>query len=453
MKKKNLLLFIALLILFALWQRAFGQSVLTDYIRIGLDSNIALKQQTFDLEKAKLDLERAKALFYPQIGFNAQYTLASGGRTIDVPLGDLLNNVYSSLNQLTSSAKFPQVQNQSIQFLPNDYHETKVEVSIPVYNPSLGYNKKMKEELINTQQQQVNLYKRELVFNIKQAYYQYLQASKAVEIYNNALVTVNESLRLNEKLVKNQAATKEVVLKAKAEVSKVQASLSDAIQQQKNAAAYFNFLLNKPLETPIAFDSSLMASLQTEMHITVDVPANREELQQLKNSQKVLETNLKLNETYKLPVLNGFYNIGFQGFGYKFNDKQFYQLGGLQLKWNIFSGNENKLKAKQARIDIDAIKNKYDDTEKQLLLQVTTAYNTYQSAVTSMHSVNDEVLSTKEAYRLIQSRYIQGEALQIELIDARTEMTNSEIKYSLAQLAVLNKTAELERVMATYQLP
>src|SRR5256885_169056 len=109
MKKKNLLLFIALLVLFALWQRAFGQSVLADYIRIGLDSNIALKQQTFDLEKAKLDLERAKALFYPQIAFNAQYTLASGGRTIDVPLGDLLNNVYSSLNQLTSSAKFPQI--------------------------------------------------------------------------------------------------------------------------------------------------------------------------------------------------------------------------------------------------------------------------------------------------------------------------------------------------------
>jgi outer membrane protein TolC len=453
MKKKNLLLFIALLILYALWQRAFSQSALDNYIKIGLDSNIALKQQTFDLEKAKIDLERAKALFYPQVGFNAQYTLANGGRTIDVPLGDLLNNVYSSLNQLTSSSKFPQVQNQSIQLLPNDFQETKVEVSMPIYNPSLGYNKKMKEELINTQQEQVNLYKRELVFNIKQAYFKYLQASKAVAVYNNALATVNESLRFNEKLVKNQAATKEVVLKAKAEVSKVQTSLADATQQQKNAAAYFNFLLNQPLETPIAFDSSLITSLQNEIHIVVEIPEKREELQQLKSTQKVLETNLKLNETYKLPVLNGFYNIGFQGYGYKFNSNQFFQLGGLQLKWNIFSGNDNKLKARQSRIDIDAINNQYDDAENQLLLQVTTTYNTYQAAVTAMHSANDEVLSNKEAYRLTQSRYQQGEALQIELIDARTEMTNAEIKYSLAQLAVLNKAAELERVMATYQLP
>ena len=157
MNKKNFLIAVALLILYALWQKAYGQTILYDYVKTGLKTNLALKQQTFDLQKAKIDLERAKSLFYPQIGLNAQYTLASGGRSIDVPLGDLLNNVYSSLNQLTSSSKFPQVQNQSVQFLPNDYHETKIEVSVPVYNPSLSYNKKIKEELINTQQAEVNL--------------------------------------------------------------------------------------------------------------------------------------------------------------------------------------------------------------------------------------------------------------------------------------------------------
>ena len=71
------------------------------------------------------------------------------------------------------------------------------------------------------------MYKRELLYNIKQAYCRYLQASKALDIYNNALATVNESLRFNEKLVKNNTATKEVVLKAKAQVSQVQTSIAD----------------------------------------------------------------------------------------------------------------------------------------------------------------------------------------------------------------------------------
>lgn len=452
MTKKTQLKLIGILLLALLAKQSFSQDILQAYVKHGLDSNLAIRQQSFNLEKAKLDLDRAKALFLPQVGFNAQYTLADGGRKIDVPLGDLLNNVYSSLNDITSSTKFPQVQNESIQFLPNNFHDTKIELSVPLYNPSLGYNKKIKEELINTSQLALNQYRRELVFNIKQAYFQYLQALEAVSIYNNALITVRESLRLNEKLVKNNAATKDVVLKAKAEVSKVETSLTEAEQNKNNAAAYFNFLLNKPLDDTIAIDSSLIETLQNEVAVAVDVPAGREELQQLKSSEKVLETNLKLSDTYKLPTLNGFYNVGYQGFGYKFNNEQFYQLGGLQLRWNIFSGNDNKLKVKQAQIDIDAVQNQYTDASKKLLLQVSTTYNTYLSALKALRSSNDEVTSTKEVYRLMQSRYIQGSALQIELIDARTAMTNAELKYSLAQLAVLNKAAELERVMATYKL-
>ena len=452
MTKKTQLKLIGILLLALLAKQSFSQDILQSYVMQGLDSNLAIRQQSFNLEKAKLDLDRAKALFLPQVGFNAQYTLADGGRKIDVPLGDLLNNVYSSLNDITSSTKFPQVQNESIQFLPNNFHDTKIELSVPLYNPSLGYNKKIKEELINTSQLALNQYRRELVFNIKQAYFQYLQALKAVSIYNNALITVRESLRLNEKLVKNNAATKDVVLKAQAEVSKVETSLTEAEQNKNNAAAYFNFLLNKPLDDTIAIDAALIETLQNEVAVAVDVPAGREELQQLKSSEKVLETNLKLSDTYKLPTLNGFYNVGYQGFGYKFNIEQFYQLGGLQLRWNLFSGNDNKLKAKQAQIDIDAVQNQYTDASKKLLLQVTTTYNTYLSALKALRSSNDEVTSTKEVYRLMQSRYIQGSALQIELIDARTAMTNAELKYSLAQLAVLNKAAELERVMATYKL-
>ena len=453
MKPKTQFLFIVFLILFALWQNAFGQTVLDGYIKKGLDSNLAIRQRLFDLQKAKLDLDRARTLFYPQANLNAQYTLASGGRSIDIPIGDLLNNVYSSLNQLTSSTKFSQVQNQKVQFLPNNFQDTKVEVTVPIYNPSLQYNKKIKEQQIYTQQQAVNLYKRELVFNIRQAYYQYVQATKAVAIYNNALATVNESLRYNEKLVKNQVATKEVTLKARTEVSKVQTSLADAESKQKNAAAYFNFLLNQSFTALVVIDSSLFTTNEKEQTTSMETPQNREELKQLQSAEKVLETAQKLNNTYKLPSLNGFYNIGFQGYGYKFGDNQFYQLGGLQLTWNLFKANDNKLKIKQAQIDIDAIKTQYQDVSNQLALQVTTTYNEYQSALTAMRNANDEVLSTHEAYRLTNSRYLQGQALQIELIDARTQMTNADITASLAQLAVLNKEAELERVTATYSLP
>ncbi len=49
MNKKNFLIAVALLILYALWQKAYGQTILYDYVKTGLKTNLALKQQTFDL--------------------------------------------------------------------------------------------------------------------------------------------------------------------------------------------------------------------------------------------------------------------------------------------------------------------------------------------------------------------------------------------------------------------
>src|SRR5579871_2189328 len=127
-----------------------GSSILDNYVRIGLDSNLSLHQRNFDLQKARIGLQRAKAQFYPQVALNSEYTLADGGRTIGIPLGDLLNNVYSSLNQLTNSNRFPQLSNESIQFLPNNYQDSKIELTLPILNTDLQHNREVSSESIQS---------------------------------------------------------------------------------------------------------------------------------------------------------------------------------------------------------------------------------------------------------------------------------------------------------------
>ena len=146
-----------------------------------------------------------------------------------------------------------------------------------------------------------------------------------------------------------------------------------------------------------------------------------------------------------------FYNTGFQVTVINLTATIFTSTG-LQLTWNIFKGNDNKLKAKQTEIDIEAINSKMTDVENQLKLQVTTIYNSYTAAIETLNNSIDEVASTKEAFRIIDKKFKEGQALQIEWIDARTQMTNAEIEYSLKQLDVLSKkNAALERATATYK--
>jgi len=441
-----------------------ASSILDNYLRIGLDSNLALHQRSFDLQRSLLDLKRARAQFYPQAGFSSQYTLADGGRTQSIPVGDLLNGVYSTLNQLTGTNKFPQVANQSVQFLPNNFQDTKMEITLPILNTDLMYNKAVNSEIIHSRQADIDIYRRDLVRNIRQAYYQYLQTEKAVDIYANALLNVQANLRVSEKFVENNMATKESVLRAQSQVSHVESSLISAENDRRNAAAYVNFLLNRPLDTPVLTDSALLADdtyagAQPERstvrtNVLSDATtaiAGREEFTRLKSTQNILASNLRWNQNYLIPKLNAFYDVGFQGYGYHFNNAQFYQLAGINLTWNLFKAGDNKYKISQAHIDIRSTDEQYRQLTDQLTLEQQTTVNNYASAVEALHALADEVTSTRETYRLADKRYREGQALQIELIDSRTQMTDAEIRLTLGRLAILNRAADLERVEAAYQ--
>jgi outer membrane protein len=452
------------------WPQPAGQTtipvsaILDNYLRIGLDSNLALHQRNFDLQRSLLDLKRARAQFYPQAGVSSQYTLADGGRSQSIPVGDLLNGVYSTLNQLTGTNKFPQVANQSVQFLPNNFQDTKMEITLPILNTDLIYNKAVNSEIIHSRKADIDIYRRDLVRNIRQAYYQYLQTEKAVDVYSNALINVQANLRVSEKFVENNMATKESVLRAKSQVSHVQSSLISAENDRRNAAAYVNFLLNRPLNTPVLTDSALLTddtpgaqpvahavTASSDADATAAAIAGREEFTRLKSTQNILATNLRWNQNYLVPKLNAFYDVGFQGYGYHFNNSQFYQLAGINLTWNLFKAGDNKYKISQARIDIRSTDEQYRQLTDQLTLEQQTTVNNYASAVEALHALADEVASARETYRLADKRYREGQALQIELIDSRTQMTDAEIRYTLGRLAVLNRAADLERVEAAYQ--
>ncbi|MBT7040474.1 MAG: TolC family protein, partial [Bacteroidetes bacterium] len=81
--------------------------VLDEYVEYGLESNLAIKQKEADYRKSLLVLKEAKGLFYPTITLDARYSLSTGGRIIEFPIGDLLNPVYANLNNLYQLHGFP----------------------------------------------------------------------------------------------------------------------------------------------------------------------------------------------------------------------------------------------------------------------------------------------------------------------------------------------------------
>ena len=252
----------------------YSQSRLDSYIQTGLKNNEVIKQHNFDINKSMYALKEAHSLFYPTVSLNGSYTKAEGGRTIDIPIGDMLNPVYSTLNQITNSNAFPTLENQSVLINPDNFYDAKIHTTMPLLNFEIIYNKRIKNQQTSLQKIELEIYQRELVKEIKIAYYKYLQSVEGIKIYQDALALVKENQRVNQSLFKNDKINRTAVLRSDNEVIRIQANLETAKQTSNNAKSYFNFLINEKLDTAIETDESEALPIDAHSENT----QNREEL-------------------------------------------------------------------------------------------------------------------------------------------------------------------------------
>jgi outer membrane protein TolC len=435
---------------------AFGQTESLDaYIAEGLANNEAVKQQNFNLEKSVYALKEATGLYMPNINLKADYLDSRGGRTIDFPIGDIVNPIYRNLDQINSvvapgSPRYPTLNNVSEQLNPQNFYNAYIRASVPIVNAEIWYNRKIKKDQISLQKSEVAIYKRELVKEIKVAYFNYLKATSAVSIYENALTIVNESERVNQKLVDNGKEVVFALSRAKSEVSKIKAQLNDAKNTQKNAAAYLNFLLNKPFDSEIKVDQALMANAIILPGDPTPNSAKREELAKLFTAKQITNNALTLSKSSWIPKLGAQIDLGSQASDFHVNSHTGYYLLGISFDWSIFNGlrDVNKMK-----IDVEALVSQTKYVEMQLKLSATTAANSYTSSVEQYKNAITEESTSGQYFNLMNKRYKEGQALYIEYLDARNENTLASLRKAITYFDAWIKYSESERANADYKLP
>jgi outer membrane protein len=433
------------------FQTAQGQSTILDnYLQTAYQNNLALKQEDFSIQKAIVALDEAKGLYMPHISFQATYTLAGGGRRIAFPVGDLLNPVYATLNQMTASNRFPQIANVSEQFLPNNFHETYLQVIQPLFNRDIYYNFQIKKSLIEVQKAQKEVYAFELKRNVKQAYLQYLQIVQLRQIYARAETLLKEVLRTNQKLVAHDKATSEIVFGTEYEIKKLESEMAELEKNRQVSQAYFNFLLNQPVETNIIVDT--LMNFQPLLNLSLQEAetqalSKRPEFQQLKQVQTTNNLALEMQKNAKYPRINLAGQGGFQGFRYTFDSNQDYWLVRLSLQWDIFKGFQNKRKIEQIKIEQDKLALRQEEASQQIRFQIQRAYYEWK-ATEPVIEANTAALSFAEKnFNLIRKKYEQGTARYIELIDAQTKLMQAQITLSVAKHGAFMKYTFLMDLM------
>lgn len=431
-----------------------GQELLDQYVQEGLANNLALKQKELNYEKSLEALKEAKSLFFPNISLNARYSVSEGGRTIDLPIGDLLNPVYASLNQLLQQNAFPQIENLSFLFLRPFEQETKLRLIQPIFSSDLHFNQAIRKELVQTEKVSLEQYQMELTAEIKKAWYQVARAEALVRMLHQSRILLEENVRVNDRLVANDKLTLDHLYRSQTELSKFDQQITEAEKNKTLAAAYLNFLVNRPLQQAVLLSVPVQLPVIPESPLELQGLAqnNRLEIKQLEGLARAADYQLRMNKAKALPEIFLVADYGLQGEKYRFNrDADFTQASAL-LSWDLFHGFNKRARVRQSLIQKEILEIKKEETRHLVDLQVLQAHQELVSDLQMLESAKAQLKSAREGFRLTQRRYEEGMASLIEFIDARASLTQAEENEISTRFKYLSDFAELEKVSALKNL-
>lgn len=439
-KIQQLLLFLPLLTVTVTEAQNF-----TELIEHCWDSNKQLKAREFQLSQAEAFLAEAKAMYRPTISAGTQYTLASGGRTIDFPVGDLLNPVHTELNELTGSGKFPTLQNQTILFLPNNFYDARVRIQQPIFYPELAVNRSLKSKQFDLQALEIKAFKRLLVREFMDAYFNWKQAVQALLIYQQADTLLREASRTTQSLILNGVALPSSLSRIESELATVHAQHIEALAGEENAWNYLLFLLGSDQFS------------REELHVDIPELPNvasvnsgyREELMQLDVAIEMQDLAIDMENIFHKPRIGAQLDLGSQDFNFGLEP---YALFGINLEWNLFDGKRHQFRKEQAKAGLQSQQEQKNYVSEQLTLQVAVAQRNLQAGIDQAETFKPRILATNKTYREILKKYQAGSANYLELLDARTQVTQSEIAFLISRYQAWNRWAEYIYSSASYPI-
>ena len=422
-----------------------AQQILETYIQEGLANNLVLKEKNASLDQSLLALKDAKSFFLPSMDFGANYTLAEGGRTIAFPVGDLLNPVYATLNKLTASSNFPQIENVSEQLLPNNFYDTRFRTTLPILNTDIKYQNQIRKEQVNWSSSQVESYRATLIQDIRVAYFSFCAAHNSIAILTNSLQLVEQNLKDTRSLVANGKKLPSAVLRAESELEQVKSLLTEAELKTTNAAQYVNFLVNRPLDQPVLFEEIPLDLNRLDQLLLEDLHPENPELRAMKSMESIQETVLKSGKNYWIPKLSTYADLGSQGFDWSFDSQSRYLMWGLNFSVPVFQGGRNQNQIQRNILGLESIQRQKELVTQKLNLSLQLQRNEVKTLLAGLQSAEKKLVAATAYLKLIDKGFKEGSQSLLEYIDARNQFTQAALQKTISEYKLQMALAQLER--------
>ena len=399
-----------------------------------------LRRHQAEIRAAEAALAEAGRAGGPQLNFGGNYSLAAGGRTIGIPVGDLLNPVYGTLNQLTQSNQFPQIENVEEQFFPNNFYDVRLRTTYPIYRPEIRIGQEVKTEQLQLARLAREVTELDLERDVRTAYIQLQQARAAEAIFAEARTFVGEALRTTNSLIRNGSELPVARTRLEAEAAQLDAELTGARLQAANALALLNYFVGRPPDTPVP-----VAELPPVTEVPTGDIQNRPELDQARTSLTVNDLQRTLESQFFRPRVGLQVDVGSQDFDFRWNP---YVLAGVSFEMPIWDNRRHRHRNERLLAEREAAVAQVDFLTESFQLRARTLRNEFRADLARYQSYGPAITAAERTLQDTERLYREGRVNYLNLVDARTELTRARLRQSLALHTTWLRYVDLQRTLA-----
>ena len=434
MKKKVLIKYLVLILLFASNTQAQEKLSLEQAVQIALENNFDIKLTKNNVEQAKNNFNRANAGMLPVVtgNFSTNNTVSNTKQTLS-----------SGVTQERNGAR-----NSNLVYGPVINWQV-----FDGFQMFARYDRLKELELLGEANLKLTI--QNTLADVINNYYDLVSQQQQIKALNEALTISQLRLKNSNNRFKIGKAAKLEVLAASVDLNTDTTNLLRQLDLYRSTKIKLNELLAREIKTDFVVSDSIIIGNNLQF---ADLQSSASQLnpnlQTALINRRIAEINLKQVKANRYPVIN-------LNSGYNFNQSTS-ELGfartstgrglnyGLTASVNIFNGYLQKRNEKNASLEIENSRIQYDKVNQNIVSQLTSLYQTYQTNLELVRLEQENLAVAKQNMDITLEKFKIGSVAPLEFreaqrnyINANARFTNSQFEAKLAEIALLQLSGKL----------
>lgn len=412
-------------------------------------------------EKLHVNLEQAI-----QIALSDNPTIVVAGQEIEVkkaakkeatfgllPSADLTASYNRTLKKQTMVMEFGG-ESTSIQVGTDNSYSGGVTVSLPVFAPALYRSIHLTQTDIELSVEKARASDLDMVNQVTKAYYQLLLTQDSYDVLQKSYAQAEANFNVVNEKYKLGSVSEYDKIRADVQVRSLKPSVVSARNGVNLSNLQLKVLMGLDDETELEiegnlknYENELFERRMDEMELNL---AANSDLKQLDLNADMLEKNLRLQKANFLPTIGASYSYMYTSLNNDFAIAHYkwfpYSFVALNVSIPIFKGS-NFPKIKQAKIQIEQLRETRVNTERLLYMQMSNYLDNMSASSEQVLSNKESVLQAEKGRMIAQKRYEVGKGTILELNDSEVALTQSQLTYNQSIYDYLISKADLEKVL------